>query len=111
MRISVKGRNVTVDDELRERVDKRFQKVARQVSEVAPLEVELREERNPKIKDSFIAEVTLHVKGKTLRAKAAAPNPITAINRSSDELARQVKRHRDMRRKRREAHRATPKLA
>lgn len=111
MRIQIKGRNVTVDDELKERVEKRFRKVARQVSEVAPLEFELTEERNPSISEPWIAEATLHVKGKTLRAKASAANPVTAINQVSDELSRQVKRHRDQRRKRREAHRATPKMA
>ena len=35
MRIEVKGRNFVVDGDLRERVDKRFEKVGRQVSELA----------------------------------------------------------------------------
>ncbi|TML36264.1 MAG: ribosomal subunit interface protein, partial [Actinobacteria bacterium] len=35
MRIEVKGRNVEVDDELRARVEKRFDKIARQVSDLA----------------------------------------------------------------------------
>ncbi len=69
MRISVKGRNVPVDDELRKRVDKKFAKVARQVSELADMEVELSEERNPSIRDSQVVELTLHLKGVTLRAR------------------------------------------
>ena len=47
MRIEVKGRNLQVTEELREVVAKRFEKVAKQVSELATLEVELSEERNP----------------------------------------------------------------
>jgi putative sigma-54 modulation protein len=103
MRISVKGRNLPVSDELREHVAKRFNKVARQVSELAELEVEVFEERNPAIADSQVAEATLHLKRVTLRARDASPDIVHSINLVSDELAKQVKRHREKRRKRREA--------
>jgi putative sigma-54 modulation protein len=103
MRIDVKGRNLPVSDDIREHIAKRFRKVAKQVSELAELEVELSEERNPAIADSQIAEVTLHLKGVTLRACDASPDMIHSINLVSDEIAVQVKRHRDKRRRRREA--------
>jgi putative sigma-54 modulation protein len=103
MRISVKGRNLPVSDELREHVARRFQKVARQVSELAELEVEVFEERNPAIADDQVAEATLHLKGVTLRARDASPDIVHSINLVSDELAKQVKRHREKRRRRREA--------
>jgi putative sigma-54 modulation protein len=103
MRIDVKGRNLPVTEELREHVVKRFRKVERQVSELAVLEVEVFEERNPAIPDSQIAEATLHLKGVTLRARGASPDVMHSINVVGDELARQVKRHRDKRRNRREA--------
>ena len=103
MRIEVKGRNLPVSDELREHVSKRFRKVSRQVSELAELEVELFEERNPAIADRQVAEGTLYVKGATLRAREASPDVLRSLNECADELARQVKRHRDKRRRRREA--------
>ena len=103
MRIEVKGRNLTITDELREHVHKRFRKIARQVSELAEAEVELFEERNPAIADSQVAECTLHLKGVTLRARDRSPDLMHSINLMSDELAVQVKRHRDKRRKRRES--------
>ena len=103
MRISVKGRNLPVSDELREHVARRFDKVARQVSELAELEVEVCEERNPAIADNQVAEATLHLKGVTLRARDASPDIIYSINLVSDELTKQVKRHREKRRRRREA--------
>jgi len=106
MRIDVKGRNVSVGDDLRERIEKRFQKIGRQVSELAQLDVELREEKNPSIRDSCVAEATLHLKGVTLRAHSAADNMTRAVNEMSDDLSRQVKRHRDKRRRRREAAKA-----
>src|SRR5919204_3856777 len=103
MQIEVKGRNTAVTDELREHVVKRFRKVDRQVSPLARLEIELREERNPAIPDSQVAEATLHLKGVTLRACDASPDMLRSVNLCAEELGRQVKRHRDKRRKRREA--------
>ena len=103
MKIEVKGRNVPVNDELRELVERKFRKVAAQVSDLARLEVELREERNPAIPEPHVAEVTLHLKGVTLRAECAARELPQAVRLCSDELARQVKRHREKRRRRREA--------
>jgi putative sigma-54 modulation protein len=111
MRIDVKGRNLPVSEDLREHVAKRFRKIGRQVSELAELEVELFEERNPAIADSQVAEATLHLKGVTLRAKNSSPDMVHSINLVSDELAVQVKRHRDKRRKRRESRAAsTPQM-
>jgi putative sigma-54 modulation protein len=103
MRIEVKGRNVPVSEDLKEHVIKRFRKISRQVSELAELEVEVFEERNPAIADRHVAEVTLHLKGVTLRARDASPDIIHSINLCAEELSVQVKRHRDKRRKRRES--------
>ena len=112
MRIEVKGRNgVVVDDDLRARIERRFEKVAKQVSELAELEVELSEERNPSIRESQVAEANLRLKGTTLRAKESADNMSHAIHLLSDDLARQVKKHRDKRRGRRESAKAEPRPA
>jgi putative sigma-54 modulation protein len=73
------------------------------VSELATLEVELIREQNPSNPDCYRAEVTLRVKGTTLRACDSSRDMAHSINLVSDELAVQVKRHRDKRRKRRES--------
>jgi putative sigma-54 modulation protein len=101
MQIEVKGRNTPINDELREYVEKRFQKVAKQVSELARLEIELKEEKNPAIADNMVAEATLSLKGVTLRARDHARDLKHAINLCEEELSRQVKRHREKRRGRR----------
>ncbi|MEA2472341.1 MAG: putative sigma-54 modulation protein [Thermoleophilaceae bacterium] len=104
MRIEVKGRGgVVVDDDLRARIERRFEKIARQVPEPAELDLELHEEKNPSIHDSQVAEATLRLKGTTLRAKESADNMAHAVNLVSEDLARQVKRNRDKRRGRRVA--------
>jgi putative sigma-54 modulation protein len=103
MRIQVKGRHdVVVDDEVRARVEKKLAKVSRQVSPLADVEIELREEANPSIKDSQIAEATLHVKGATLRCTKRSTDMVHSINLVAEDLARQVKKHRDKRRSRRD---------
>jgi putative sigma-54 modulation protein len=103
MRIGVKGRNFEVTDDVEQKVRKRFEKIGRQVSELASLDVELSEEKNPSIRESCIAEANLKLKGTTLRACARADNMATAVGDASEELARQVKKHRDKRRGRRPA--------
>ncbi len=112
MQISVKGRNFTVTDELRECVAQRFERVARQVSELATLEVELSGERNPGIPLGCVAEANLALKGVTLRAREASPDMVRSIGLVADDMAVQVKRHRDRRRKRRESRAAAmPEIA
>ena len=106
MQIAIKGRNVPVTDEIRAHAERRLNKIARQVSELAQLELELYRERNPRVADRHVAEATLHLKGVTLRAQDASPDILHSLNLVCDELARQVKRHRDKRRHRREAHAA-----
>jgi putative sigma-54 modulation protein len=101
MRIDVKGRNFDVSEEVRQKVGKRFDKIGKQVSDLAQVDVELSEERNPAIHKSCVAEATLYLKGVTLRSKTSADNMPTAVADCADEMSRQVKKHRDKRRGRR----------
>ena len=110
MRIEVRGRNTQVTEELRRHVEKRFARIGRQVSDLAVLEVELSEERNPAIADSQVAEATLHLKRATLRAREASPEMLHSIHEVAEDLRRQVKRHRDKRRKRSETRRLMARL-
>jgi len=111
MQIDIKGRNVPVTDELRVHAERRLSKVARQVSDLARLEIELFKERNPRVSDCQVAECTLYLKGVTLRAHDSSPDMLHSLNLVVDELARQVKRHRDKLRHRREAHAASARIA
>ncbi len=110
MRIEVRGRNLEVTPELEDAIRKRFRRLARQVSELATLDVELIEERNPRVADKFIAEATLRLKGTTIRAREAAPEMIHSIHELAEDVRRQVKRNRDLRRHRTESRRFSRKL-
>ena len=110
MRIQVRGRNTEVTQELREAVEKRFARVGKQVSDLATLEVELSEERNPAISDRHVAEGTLSLKGATLRAHEASPDMLHSIHELAEDLRRQVKRHREKRRGRARSRRLMGRL-
>jgi len=101
MQIEVKGGNLQVTDEMQEYVERRFAKIAKQVSELATLELEIADENVPG--DPIAAEAVLHLKGVQLRAKEVAKDPKHAINLVGDNMERQVKRHREKRRARRES--------
>jgi putative sigma-54 modulation protein len=109
VKIEIRARNTAVSESLRAHVDDRFQKVSKQVSELARLELELMEERNPSIANSKVAEATLHLKGAILRARESSTDIQHSVDLVADKLARQVKRHREKRRARRDrAAEATP---
>lgn len=111
MRIEVKGRNMAVGDDLRGHVERRFAKIARQVSPLARLEVEISAERHQVKPRPVVAEATLWLKGVTLRARDGSSDPMHAVNLCAEALAVQVKRHRDKRRRRREAREAASAAA
>jgi len=100
MRIEIRGRNVEVTDDLREQVAQRFKRIGQQVPPMSRVEVVVSEEQNPKITNKFVAEATLHVKGVTLHAHEATPEMIHTIHELAEDIQRQVKRHREKRRKR-----------
>jgi putative sigma-54 modulation protein len=92
MQIDIKGRNVPVTDELRAHAERRL-------------------EPNPRVAAaSQVAECTLYLKGVTLRARDCSPEMLHSLNLVVDELARQVKRHRDKLRRRREGHAAAARV-
>ena len=110
MRIEIRGRNIEVTEELRGHVEKRFARIGRQVADEAQLDVELSEERNPAIAERYVAEATLYLKGVTLRAREATPEMIHSIHAIAEDMRRQVKRHREKRRKRSQTRRLANRL-
>jgi putative sigma-54 modulation protein len=110
VRIEVRGRNTQVTDELRQHVEKRFARIGRQVSDLAILDVELSEERNPSIADNQVAEARLQLKGVTLKAREASPDMLRSIKLMAEDMRRQVKRNREKRRKRSQARRFAARL-
>ncbi len=91
MQLHVKGKNLEVSDSMRTYVERRLEKLDRRVHELTEVEIELAVERNPSIADSQVAEATVHLKGRTLRAREAARDMKAAVDELADKLVRQVR--------------------
>ena len=93
MHVTVKGKNLDVPPHIRDEAVAKLSKVRKLFDRFIDMEVVFSEDRNPRIVDKIHCEVILHAKGKYLRATAAAPDPITAIDRAEAKLARQVRKY------------------
>jgi putative sigma-54 modulation protein len=91
MQLHVKGKNLEVNDSIRDYAERKLQKLDRRVHELTRVEIELTVERNPSIAESQVAEATVHLKGHTLRAREAARDMKAAIDELADKLVRQVR--------------------
>src|SRR5436309_479643 len=75
-------------------------KLSKLVPELAEVEVELSEERNPSNPANQVAEATIWAKGETLRGREATKDMKASIDQLVDKLERQMKRYRERRRHR-----------
>jgi putative sigma-54 modulation protein len=90
MQLHVKGKNLEVNESIRSYAERKLRKLDRQLNDSARVEVELAVEKNPSIAESQVAEATVHVKGRTLRARNASRDMRAAIDELADKLIRQV---------------------
>jgi ribosome hibernation promoting factor len=91
MQLHVKGKNLEVSDSIRSYAERKLGKLDRTLKDSTRVEVELAVERNPSIAESQVAEATVWLKGRTLRAREASRDMKTAIDELVDKLIRQVK--------------------
>lgn len=92
MQIVVKGKNLDVPAAIKAEAVDKLSKVRRLFDRFIDMEVTFSEDKNPRITDKIHCEVVLHAKGKYLRATAAGPDPLTAIDRAQAKLERQVRK-------------------
>ena len=91
MELQVKGKNLEVNESIRSYAERKFRKLERRLNDSTRVELELAVEKNPSIADSQVAEATVHVKGRTLRARETARDMKAAIDELADKLVRQVR--------------------
>jgi putative sigma-54 modulation protein len=91
MQLEVKGKNLEVNESIRRYAERKLGKLERRVHDSTRVELELAVERNPSIADSQVVEATVHMKGRTLRARESARDMKAAIDELVDKLVRQVK--------------------
>jgi putative sigma-54 modulation protein len=91
MQLHVKGKNLEVNDAIRDYAERKLQKLDRRVHESTRVEIELAVEKNPSIAESQVAEAIVYLKGHTLRARETAGDMKAAIDELADKLVRQVR--------------------
>lgn len=92
MQTIITSRNTRVPNGVKELASEKIGKVQRLFDRIQTLEIEFSEEHNPRIADKHVVEVILTTKAHVLRAHAAGPDPVSAVDRVSDKLEQQVAR-------------------
>ncbi len=93
MNIVVKGRHLNVTPAIHDYATDKIGKVDKILEAmIMDIEVELFVERNPKIENSQVAEVTVRTKGHVIRAREAATDMYAALDLVSEKLERQARK-------------------
>ena len=91
MQLDVKGKNLEVSDSIRTYAERKLAKLDKQVHALTRVEVELAVERNPSVAANQVAEATVWLKGRTLRAREASRDMKASIDELTEKLLRQVR--------------------
>lgn len=95
MEFIVKGRNIDLTDDLKQMAEKKIKtRVEKYCPKAVQVEVELSQEKNPKIAKNKIAEVTVITPGEIIRSKESGTEMHEAIDKVADKLELQIKKYR-----------------
>ncbi len=92
MDITVSARHTEVSEALHQATVEKIGRLVRFLEGMDRAEVHYAEERNPRILDREVCEVTLEGHGHHVRAKVAAGDPFAAIDAAVDKLEHQLHR-------------------
>lgn len=92
MQVTVTGTNCDVPERIRDEAIAKLSKVRTIFDRFIDMDIVFSEDTNPRIEDRIHCEVVLHAKGRYLRATAAAPDMLTAVDAAEAKLSRQVRK-------------------
>ena len=90
MRITITGKNMDVSEALKDRVEKKVGKLDKFLTETEDVQVRLSQERGGR----NTAEITIAFDGILLRAEETNADMYSSIDKSTDKIIRQIRRHR-----------------
>lgn len=90
MKITVSARNTEISPALRAAAEEKIGRLARRASGLDRAEVHFTEERNPRIQDREVCEVSIDGNGHRVHCKASAPDGFGAVDRAVDKLEQQL---------------------
>lgn len=97
MQIVVKGKNMDVNERLRQFVEGKLSRLSRVVPSIAEAEVELSSEKTKSTDTRYVAQITLKTNGTLIRAEQSAGDAHSAVDVVLDKLDRQLTRYRSKR--------------
>ena len=92
VQIAVRSRNVEVSEALRATVEEKVTRLTRFLDGMEVAEVRFSEEKNPRIAEKEVCEVTMHGHGHIVRARAAATDSFAAVDRVVDKLEHRMEK-------------------
>ena len=92
MQITISSRKTKVTPRLEEVINEKIGRLDRYLEGMDHAEVHFSEERNPRISDKEVCEVTLEGHGHHVRCKVRAPDPFTAIDLAVEKLEKQLRK-------------------
>ena len=90
MDVTVSCRHIELSSEQRELVTRKIAKLGRIVGGLERAEVHFTEERNPRIPEREVCEVTMEGSGHLVVATCAAADPIAAVDAAVEKLEHQL---------------------
>jgi putative sigma-54 modulation protein len=90
LEITVSARHTEVSDALREAATEKIGRLSRFLEGMDRAEVHFAEERNRRIADREVCEVTMEGHGHHIRCKVSAPDGFVAIDRAVEKLEKQL---------------------
>lgn len=90
MDVTVSSRNVDLTEALRGAAEEKIGRLDRYLDGMERAEVHFFEERNPRIADKDVCEVTMSGHGHHVRAKVAASDPFAAVDAAVSKLEHQL---------------------
>ncbi|MBA3653109.1 MAG: ribosome-associated translation inhibitor RaiA, partial [Actinobacteria bacterium] len=92
MDIAIRSRKLRLTKSMRATVEEKVNRLGRYLDGMERAEVWFAEEQNPRIAEKEICEVTMHGHGHIVRAKAAAADPLAAVDRVVDKLEHRMEK-------------------
>ena len=99
MQLTIKGRNLEVNDQLRGYVEKKLGKMDRYLPDIQEMRVELAEEKSRKASEREVVQVTIRSNGSLLRAEVRSGDIYSAVDGAAEKLQIQIKRYKGKRRR------------
>jgi ribosome hibernation promoting factor len=97
MDIVVRGKNVDVSPRLRKLARDKLDKISRFTHDAGRVEVDFSELRSRRVADNQVCEVIVHLRRNFVKAHAAAPEPVAALDLVIDKIEHQVARIKEKR--------------